>query len=123
VEMPGLLSPEALNAELGRASIALVSQAYGEGEFNVPSKLMNYLAAGLPVIASVERRSEAARIVEASASGWVSAPGKIGETASSALADAAGLRARSASGLAFAQSNLTPGALAEKFEALLLRGA
>ncbi|HTU14857.1 MAG TPA: glycosyltransferase family 4 protein [Solirubrobacterales bacterium] len=121
VEMPGLLSPEDLRSELERASLALVSQAYGEGEFNVPSKLMNYLAAGLPVIASVRPESEAARIVEASSAGWVTPQGRIGAAASSALADPESLRTKSRNGLSFAESNLTPAALAEKFD-LLLRG-
>lgn len=116
VEMPGLLSRDALETELRRASLALVSQAYGEGEFNVPSKLMNYLAAGLPVIASVKPESEAARIVNASSSGWIAPQGKIGLVAASALTDPEILQTKSRNGLEFAEANLTPAALAERFD-------
>lgn len=119
VEMPGLLSKDDLESELRRASLALVSQAYGEGEFNVPSKLMNYLAAGLPVLASVKPESEAARIVNASSSGWVTPQGSIGAAATSALADPEELMGKSRNGLRFAESNLSPAALAERFDRLI----
>lgn len=119
VEMPGLLSQEDLRAELSRASLALVSQAYGEGEFNVPSKLMNYLAAGLPVIASVRPESEAARIVESSRAGWIAPQGRVGDVAAAALEDPGSRLERSRAGLRFAADNLTPSALAGRFEALI----
>ena len=70
--MLGVLGPDDLKAEIDRSHLGAVTQAYSGGEFNVPSKLMNYLAVGLPVVASVRPESEAARIVEQSGAGWVS---------------------------------------------------
>ena len=64
--MAGLVSSEQLEHELHGATIALVTQKHGGEEFNIPSKLMNFMMYGLPVLASVDTRSEVARIVEAS---------------------------------------------------------
>lgn len=44
VTMPGLVDDRRLEAELRRADVALVSQSHDGAEFNVPSKLMNYMA-------------------------------------------------------------------------------
>ena len=80
VEMPGLVENERLEQELRSARLALVSQAYEGTEFNLPSKLMNYMAYGLPVIAAVNPRSEAARLVREAEAGWVadsSEPGSL----------------------------------------------
>jgi colanic acid biosynthesis glycosyl transferase WcaI len=71
VERCGLVSSERLEQELNRASLALVSQKRGGDEFNIPSKLMNFMMYGLPVVAFVDPRSEVARIVQASGGGWV----------------------------------------------------
>jgi colanic acid biosynthesis glycosyl transferase WcaI len=71
VETCGLVSSERLEQELNRASLALVSQKRGGDEFNIPSKLMNFMMYGLPVVAFVDPRSEVARIVQASGGGWV----------------------------------------------------
>ena len=122
VEMPGLLSVDELEKEIAGASLAAVTQAYDDGEFNVPSKLMNYLAAGLPVIASVRDGSEAARIVRTSDSGWVAPPGRFGAVAAAALSDTDTLRAKSRSGFEFAESNLTANALSLRFDRLLNPG-
>ncbi len=122
VEMPGLLSAEELDRELRRATLGAVTQAYDEGEFNVPSKLMNYLASALPVIASVRPSSEAARIVSASSGGWIAPPDRFGETVASALESGSELDVRSRNGLAFANANLGAGSLADRFEAILTAG-
>ncbi|MDQ2622339.1 MAG: glycosyltransferase family 4 protein, partial [Actinomycetota bacterium] len=116
VEMTGLLDHEQIKARLRRASLGAVTQSYDSGEFNVPSKLMNYLAAGAPVIASVRPTSEACRIVTASDSGWIAETGEFGSTAVRALRDPAELRRRSANGHEFARRNLTAEALADRFE-------
>jgi colanic acid biosynthesis glycosyl transferase WcaI len=116
VEMTGLLSQRELEDQLQRASLAVVTQAYDAGEFNVPSKLMNYLAVGLPIVASVRPQSEAARIVNDSKSGWITPGGAFGATLEKALARREVLESKSQNAIDFAQSNLTPSALAEKFE-------
>ena len=84
VTMPGLVDDRRLEAELRRADVALVSQSHDGAEFNVPSKLMNYMAYGLPVLAVVRPGSEVARLIEESGAGWVvdsSRPERFPETA------------------------------------------
>lgn len=120
VEMTGLLSAAELQRELSRSSLAIVTQAYDEQEFNVPSKLMNYLAVGLPVVGSVRRSSEAARIIELSRSGWVTDPDGFAATVSSALEDDGERRVRSRNGLEWAGAHLTPESLADRFESAML---
>ena len=71
VEMPGLVSSERLEHELQDATLALVTQKHGGEEFNIPSKLMNFMMYGLPVVASVDPSSEVAHIVRESGAGWV----------------------------------------------------
>jgi colanic acid biosynthesis glycosyl transferase WcaI len=71
VHMLGLVSDDELEKELLSADIALVSQ-HSEGvEFNVPSKLMNFMTYGLPVIATVNPNREVARVVRESGGGWI----------------------------------------------------
>ena len=116
VEMTGLISQRELEDQLQRASLAAVTQAYDAGEFNVPSKLMNYLAVGLPIVASVRPQSEAARIVRHSESGWVTPGGAFGTTLENVLARSEVLESKSQNAIEFAQSNLTPSSLVEKFD-------
>jgi colanic acid biosynthesis glycosyl transferase WcaI len=71
IKMVGLLDHEALERELSDATIGLVTQRADVAEFNLPSKVMNYMAHGVPVLAVVRRDSETARIIEASGGGWV----------------------------------------------------
>jgi len=67
----GLVDDERLERELTTAEVALVTQRYEGGEFNIPSKLMNFMAYGLPVLAAVNPSGEVARIVRESGAGWV----------------------------------------------------
>jgi colanic acid biosynthesis glycosyl transferase WcaI len=71
VEMLGVVDDDRLEAELERATIAFVSQRYEGAEFNIPSKLMNLMAYGLPVLVTANPGSEVARIVRDSGAGWV----------------------------------------------------
>jgi glycosyltransferase involved in cell wall biosynthesis len=71
VKMLGIVDDERLENELRSADIGFVSQHYDGSEFNVPSKLMNYMTYGLPVLAAVNPASEVARIVRESRGGWV----------------------------------------------------
>ncbi len=119
--MLGLIPQAELERELARADLGVVSQSYDGGEFNVPSKLMNYLAIGLPVIASVNPSGEVASIVRSSGGGWVTDQldtGLFAASVASALSDPAARKQRSASGVAFANNNLTPSALATNFDSL-----
>jgi colanic acid biosynthesis glycosyl transferase WcaI len=71
VEIPGLLDDERLERELGEADVALVTQRYEGLEFNIPCKLMNFMAYGLPILAVVDPAGEVARIVREANAGWV----------------------------------------------------
>lgn len=117
--MLGVLGGADLKAEIDRSHLGAVTQAYSGGEFNVPSKLMNYLAVGLPVVASVRPESEAARIVNESGGGWVSDsadPTGFVESIVEAMASPEELTRRSQSGVEFAKNNLSVEVLAAKFE-------
>lgn len=122
VKMLGILGPAALKAEIARSHLGAVTQAYSGGEFNVPSKLMNYLAVGLPVVASVRPESEAARIVEQSGAGWVSDssdPAGFVKSIVEAMSRPDELTRRSEAGMEFARKNLSADALADKFDVAL----
>ena len=71
VQMLGLASDDELEAELRDANIGFVSQHYAGTEFNIPSKITNFMVYGLPILAAVNPGSEVARIVEQSGGGWV----------------------------------------------------
>jgi colanic acid biosynthesis glycosyl transferase WcaI len=70
-EMLGVVDDARLERELQSGDIAFVSQRYDGSEFNIPSKLMNFMAYGLPVLAAVNPVGEVARIVRESGAGWV----------------------------------------------------
>ncbi|MGB0120599.1 MAG: glycosyltransferase family 4 protein [Solirubrobacterales bacterium] len=74
ISMPGVVDDQELKRLLENSTLALVSQKADLQEFNLPSKLMNYMAHGIPVIASIDPASEAAGIVTGSGAGWVTDP-------------------------------------------------
>jgi colanic acid biosynthesis glycosyl transferase WcaI len=122
VEMLGLVSDDRLEQELRRATLGVVTQRSGISEFNLPSKLMNFMAYGLPVVAAVEPRSEVARIVEDSGAGWVSdsaRPEQFAERIATALADGGELERRGEVAAAYARRHFSPEGLAERFEEVL----
>ena len=95
-----------------RASIGLVPQRPDVDEFNLPSKLMNLMSRGVPVLASVNPQSEIARIVRQSGAGWVvdaADPEAFPRELRGILADQAELARRGAAGLDFARRALQPG--------------
>lgn len=121
VQMPGLLLEE-LEGELERATIGLVPQRPDVDEFNLPSKLMNLMSRGIPVLASVSPRSEIARIVRESGAGWVvdaNDPDGFPRALPGILADRAELERRGAAGLEFARRNFTPEVVVRRFEDVL----
>jgi colanic acid biosynthesis glycosyl transferase WcaI len=123
ISMPGVLYAEALTPVLRASSIGLVSQRADILEFNLPSKLMNYMAHGIPVIASVNPASETARIVRESNGGWVTDaadPDQFARKAASLMSDRSALVAAGGAGFAYAQENFAAARVAEKFEAVLI---
>lgn len=125
IRMLGVLFDE-LEHELATASVGLVTQRADITEFNVPSKLMNYMRHGLPVVGFLRPRSEAARLIERSGGGWVldaARPELFGSQLAALLADPTELRRRGQAAQRFAEREFAPHRTAEKFEAVLRRVA
>ena len=123
VRMLGVLHGEELEPVLHAATVGLVSQRGDISEFNLPSKLMNYMSYGIPVMASVRPETETARLVQSSGAGWVtdaSTPHEFASTAAEILLDETALENAANAAYAFAQDNFRPQALAEQFENVLL---
>jgi len=124
VEFLGLVSDEQLEQELRSATLALVSQSYTGAEFNLPSKIMNFMAYGLPIVAAVHPDGETARLVEKAEAGWVadsSDPDLFPRTVIAALDDADELRTKAQAARAYAEENFSTEAFAGSFDRLLRR--
>lgn len=122
VEYLGLVSDERLERELTSAEIAFVSQSYTGAEFNLPSKLMNFMAYGLPVIAAVNPAGETARLVREAGAGWVadsSAPDLFPQAVVSAVGDAEERRRRAKAARAYAERSFSVDAFGDAFDGLL----
>lgn len=68
---PRELLPDVQNC----ATLSMVSLLPGKGVFSVPSKVLGYMAAGKPVVASVDLNSETGRLVHKAQCGVVVEPG------------------------------------------------
>ncbi len=122
VEVLGLVSDEQLERELRSSTLALVSQSYTGAEFNLPSKLMNFMAYGLPIVAAVHPEGETARLVEKAEAGWVadsSDPDLFPRTVIAALDDAEDLRSKAQAARSYAEENFSTDAFAGSFDRLL----
>lgn len=122
VEMLGIVDDGRLESELQKADIALVSQQHEGVEFNIPSKLMNFMAYGLPVLAAVNPQGHVARIIEDADAGWVvdssrpeSFPSKIAEV----LEKPDELATHGRCGAAYAERHFTQQGFAERFADVL----
>lgn len=124
VRVTGILDDDALETEFRNATVALVSQRYEGIDFNVPSKLMNFMGYGLATVASVRPESEVARILATSGGGWAIDSGdltSLTRTLAEVLPDAAARAKRGAAALRFARDHFSPPRFAEEFEAVLVR--
>jgi len=118
-EMLGLVDDERLERELQEATLAFVSQLHDGAEFNIPSKIMNFMAYGLPIVAAVNPRSEVARIVERSGAGWVvdsGAPETFPTTLAAILADPGEIARRAEASRTYAQEHFTQEGFARRFD-------
>jgi colanic acid biosynthesis glycosyl transferase WcaI len=126
VEYLGLVSDERLEHELRSATLALVSQSYTGAEFNLPSKIMNFMAYGLPIVAAVNPAGESARLTEKADAGWVadsSKPDFFPRTVISAVDDAEELRRKALAARSYAEENFSKRAFGGSFDELLRRVA
>jgi colanic acid biosynthesis glycosyl transferase WcaI len=122
VEMLGVVTDDHLEQELQAASIAFVSQKYDGAEFNIPSKLMNFMAYGLPVLAAVNPSGEVARIVEQAGAGWVvdsSEPDSFPRKLAEILRAPAMIAERGRAAYEYARRHFTQAGFAERFDHLL----
>jgi colanic acid biosynthesis glycosyl transferase WcaI len=119
VQVLGLVSDARLQEELDHATLAVVTQREDVVEFNVPSKLMTFMSQGLPVLASVRRSSEVARIIEQSGGGWIATRDDFPQTLAHVLADRSEVDRRSQAAADFARREFDPERFAELFEQLL----
>lgn len=122
VQVTGMLDSESLERELRRATVALVTQGYEGVDFNVPSKLMNFMGYGIPTVASVRADSEVARIIGRSGGGWVTAssdPAQAARQIAEALRNPEARAQRGQAALDYARSHFAPEHSAERFEAML----
>lgn len=118
----GMLSPAQVDREMALAFIGLVSQRPDISEFNLPSKLMNYMGHGVPVLASVRPGTETARIVTASGAGWVTdaaCPDEFARVCASVIGDQSALRRAGAAGFVFAHDHFHPARIADQFSSVL----
>ena len=126
VRMLGLVDDVRLEKELGRADLALVSQRYEGPEFNIPSKLMNFMAYGVPVLAAVNPRSEVARILDESGGGWVvdsSRPDQFPRKVEELLGKPQELAKKGRAASRYAGQHFTQACFAERFELALYEAA
>src|ERR671919_558886 len=122
VQYLGLVSDERLEHELRSATLALVSQSYTGAEFNLPSKLMNFMAYGLPIVAAVNPAGETARLVDRAEAGWVadsSDPDLFPRTVVAAIDHRDELRRRAKAARGYAEENFCTRAFADSFDRLL----
>jgi colanic acid biosynthesis glycosyl transferase WcaI len=122
VKMLGVVDDERLEQELCGADIAFVSQRYEGSEFNIPSKLMNFMMYGLPVLAAVNPAGEVARIVRDSTTGWVvdsSDPEGFPRELARLAHDLEEVRGRAAASRRYAEQHFAREVFAERFERVL----
>lgn len=112
---------ERLSEVLNAADLHVVPLRKGLAASSVPSKLYSILAAGRPVLASVDEGTEVARTVEAAGAGRA-VPPEDPEAFSAALdalvADREALRSAGAAGRRFVEGWVSPAAVAGRYAAL-----
>ena len=120
VQMLGMVDDARLEHELSIATAGVVSQRSALLEFNVPSKLMNYMMRGLPVIAVARREAEVSRIIRAADAGWVVSDRAGLEGALGSLRDDGRRRRAGAAAARFARTRFSSERCAQDFERVIL---
>jgi colanic acid biosynthesis glycosyl transferase WcaI len=119
VEMLGVVDDDRLESELTAATIALVTQRHDGAEFNIPSKLMNFMAYGLPVIAAVNPGGEVARLVTEAQAGWVADsgdPAELPRAIARIAAEPADVARKAKAARAYADAHFTQHGFAQRFD-------
>jgi len=122
VHFSGYQPKERLSELLGIADLHVVALRAGLGNVSVPSKTYSILAAGRPILASIDAGTEVPRILEVSGAGVAVEPDRpdLFVTAlRGLLADPKGLERRGAAGRAWVEHAASPAAVARRYEELL----
>jgi colanic acid biosynthesis glycosyl transferase WcaI len=112
---------ERLPEVLAAGDIHVVPLRRGLARSSVPSKTYSILAAGRPVVASVDEGTEVARVVEKAGAGLAVPPDDseaFTAALTSLLADPARTQEMGRAGRAFVEAWASPAAVAERYEAL-----
>jgi colanic acid biosynthesis glycosyl transferase WcaI len=121
VTFVGFQPKERLPEVLAAGDIHVVPLRRGLARSSVPSKTYSILAAGRPVVASVDEGTEVARVVERAGAG-LAVPPDDAEAFTKAivalLEDPDEARAMGRAGRAFVEAWASPAAVAERYEAL-----
>jgi colanic acid biosynthesis glycosyl transferase WcaI len=114
---PKELLPEVLAA----GDVHVVPLRRGLARSSVPSKTYSILAAGRPLVASVDEGTEVARVVEQAGAGLAvppDDPDAFTQAVATLLDDPDRARSMGAAGRAFVERWVSPAAVAERYEAL-----
>jgi colanic acid biosynthesis glycosyl transferase WcaI len=122
VEMLGLLLRDQMDAELKTTTLGIVTTRPDVVAFNLPSRMMNFLAEGIPVLVAAHPDAEIARMVDDNGLGWIADIRDLGSVPAAlerALASPAQLRERGARAHAYALEHLSADAVARRTESIL----
>ncbi len=112
---------ERLPEVLAAGDVHVVPLRRGLARSSVPSKTYSILAAGRPIVASIDEGTEVARVVEEAGAGLAvppDDPDAFTHALATLLDDQARSRAMGAAGRAFVERWVSPAAVAERYEAL-----
>jgi colanic acid biosynthesis glycosyl transferase WcaI len=124
VRFNGYEPKERIAEVLATGDVHLVPLRAGLGSVSVPSKTYSVLAAGRPVVASIDPDTEVPRLLAASGGGLAIAPDDpdaLRDAIVELLADDARRAAMGAAGRAWVEANASVGAAAGAYEALFRR--
>ncbi len=124
VRFNGYEPKERIAEVLATGDVHLVPLRAGLGSVSVPSKTYSILAAGRPVVASIDPGTEVPRLLTASGAGVAVAPDDpdaLHAALVELLADAPRRAAMGAAGRAWVEQHASPAAAADAYEALFRR--
>ncbi|HSV73818.1 MAG TPA: glycosyltransferase family 4 protein [Chthonomonadales bacterium] len=113
-------------AMLASAQVMLAILESDAGAYSIPSKVLAYLCAGRPIVASMPPENLSARLVESVGAGWVCPPGNgaaLGAAVLKALGDKEAGQRMGQAGRAYAEAHFPIASVAARFERLLSEAA
>ncbi len=116
--------PQVYPSVLATADVLLSVLTTEASGYSVPSKVLTYLCAGRPTVASMPPDNDAARMLEAAGAGTVVAPGDVDaimDAIEELRADVTRRGRMGASARARAEASFPIGPIADRFESLLAR--